>query len=291
MASSGHFNPSQTYDGYKAVEFIYPACNECLMKGKECFQNLNTKCSKFPFCFVGKKPGFCPGMLASNVKRYLLSKKAEPFGKEFPVSEAPTPDVNSGYSRCIGRWPGGPIGGNPIYSSSEVPNLRFNTAGSEEVEVVLNSAGHQFSTSPSQPPAKRFQSQACLGFNSETIPHSSAQKLPYGHIPTAPTFFQFSRRREDQYPLLLPASQVFQKREHWPIPVTREDPNMASEGQEDVARLLRRVDKKSKEMIMYSNDRTIPGTDSEEMATKLSWYEDELINDFQRTFDDLGRNN
>ncbi|MBW0576378.1 hypothetical protein O181_116093 [Austropuccinia psidii MF-1] len=28
MASSGHFNPSQTYDSYKAVEFLDPACTE-----------------------------------------------------------------------------------------------------------------------------------------------------------------------------------------------------------------------------------------------------------------------
>ncbi|MBW0590543.1 hypothetical protein O181_130258, partial [Austropuccinia psidii MF-1] len=58
MASSG-----QTYDGYKAAE---PCCN--------------------------------PAPAASNVKSYLWSKKDGPFGKDFPVSEGPTPDGASGYS-------------------------------------------------------------------------------------------------------------------------------------------------------------------------------------------------
>ncbi|MBW0549599.1 hypothetical protein O181_089314 [Austropuccinia psidii MF-1] len=84
--------------------------------------------------------------------------------------------------RDVARWTnvGGPIsvGGRPIYSSSEVPISRTNTEGivkrirpigdsppdpdaegSEEVEVVPNSAGHPSNTSPSQPPAKRLQSQ------------------------------------------------------------------------------------------------------------------------------------
>ncbi|MBW0586808.1 hypothetical protein O181_126523 [Austropuccinia psidii MF-1] len=32
-------------------------------------------------------------------------------------------------------------------------------------------------------------------------------------------------------------------------------------------------------------------TSSEEIAAKFAWYEDELINDFQREFDYLGRDN
>ncbi|MBW0542729.1 hypothetical protein O181_082444 [Austropuccinia psidii MF-1] len=169
MASSGHFDPGQTYDSYKAVE-----CN---------------------FCFVGKKPWFCPGPAASNVRRYLWSTKDGPFGKELPVSEGPTTDGTSGYSdltgsrqRNVARWTnvGGPIsvGGRTIYSSSSVPKSRINTEGvvkwirqiansppdmdaegsdeldGEEAEVVNNPVGNQSSTSSSQPPAKRFQS--CL---------------------------------------------------------------------------------------------------------------------------------
>ncbi|MBW0577629.1 hypothetical protein O181_117344, partial [Austropuccinia psidii MF-1] len=32
MASSGHFDPYQIYDGYRAVEGLDPACTECLAK-------------------------------------------------------------------------------------------------------------------------------------------------------------------------------------------------------------------------------------------------------------------
>ncbi|MBW0476725.1 hypothetical protein O181_016440 [Austropuccinia psidii MF-1] len=100
-----------------------------------------------------------------------------------------------------------------------------------------------------------------------------------------------SRRREELSPLPFPADHVFQGWDRWPIRVTREDPNTASKNQDSVARLFRRVDRNSKEVIMYANDRTIPGTASEEMAAKVSWFEHELINYFQRTFDHLGRDN
>ncbi|MBW0483571.1 hypothetical protein O181_023286 [Austropuccinia psidii MF-1] len=75
------------------------------------------------------------------------------------------------------------VGGGPIYSSSEAQISRINTEGvvkrrrtiadsppdtdaegsdeldGEEVEVVNNPVCRQSSTSPSQPPAKRFQSR------------------------------------------------------------------------------------------------------------------------------------
>ncbi|MBW0479750.1 hypothetical protein O181_019465 [Austropuccinia psidii MF-1] len=84
-------------------------------------------------------------------------------------------------ARCTNVGGSIPIGGRPIYYSSEVPISRINTEGvvkrtrqiansptgpnaegsdemdGEEAEVVLKSAGHQSSTSPSQPPAKIFQ--------------------------------------------------------------------------------------------------------------------------------------
>ncbi|MBW0532776.1 hypothetical protein O181_072491 [Austropuccinia psidii MF-1] len=107
------------------------------------------------------------------------------------------------------------------------------------------------------------------------------------HQPVAST----SRRREELSPLPFPAAQVFQHQDQWPIQITREDPNMVSENQDAVARLFRRVDRDCREVIMYSNDRTIPGTASEETDAKFSWYEDELINDFQRAFYYLGRDN
>ncbi|MBW0577505.1 hypothetical protein O181_117220 [Austropuccinia psidii MF-1] len=100
-----------------------------------------------------------------------------------------------------------------------------------------------------------------------------------------------SRRREELSPFPFPAAQVFQNWDQWPILVTREHPNTASYNQDAVDRLFRRVDRNSREVIMYANDRSIPRTASEEMASKFSWYEDELINDFQKTFDYLGRDN
>ncbi|MBW0580569.1 hypothetical protein O181_120284 [Austropuccinia psidii MF-1] len=46
MASSGHFDPYQTYDSYKAVEVLDPACTECLARGKDSFQDYNPQSSK-----------------------------------------------------------------------------------------------------------------------------------------------------------------------------------------------------------------------------------------------------
>ncbi|MBW0550159.1 hypothetical protein O181_089874 [Austropuccinia psidii MF-1] len=107
MASSGYFDPSQTYDGYKAVEFLDPACTEFLAKGKDFFQHYNPLSSKCHYCFIGKKPCRCTGVQASNVRKYFWSRKDGPFGKEFPVSEAPTPDGTSGFSNCRLMWQGG----------------------------------------------------------------------------------------------------------------------------------------------------------------------------------------
>ncbi|MBW0523820.1 hypothetical protein O181_063535 [Austropuccinia psidii MF-1] len=138
MASSGHFDPTQTYDGYKAVEVLDPAGTECLAKGKESFEHYDPRSSKCHYCFIGKKPCCHTGKQASNVRGYLWTKKDGPFGKEFPVSEAPTLDGTSGYSAYAegsDEWDG------------------------EEAVVVPNSAGHPSNASCSQPPAKRFQSQ------------------------------------------------------------------------------------------------------------------------------------
>ncbi|MBW0570310.1 hypothetical protein O181_110025 [Austropuccinia psidii MF-1] len=100
MASSGHFDPTQIYDGYKAVEVLYPSCTECLAKGEDFFEHYNPRSLKCHYCFIGKKPFCRTGKQASNVRRYLWSNKDAPFGKEFPVSEAPTPYGTSGYSAC-----------------------------------------------------------------------------------------------------------------------------------------------------------------------------------------------
>ncbi|MBW0499380.1 hypothetical protein O181_039095 [Austropuccinia psidii MF-1] len=150
----------------------------------------------------------------------------------------------------------------------------------EEVEVVLNSSGNQSSTSPSQPPGKRFQSQIIPSTprNFQPVLSSIPSSIPLPSpspstarpslvstvrpSPMVPSqqlqpVASSSRRIEDLSPLPFPSAQVFQKKEHWPIWVTREDPNMENECQDSVARLFRR------EVIMYANYRTIPGTASE----------------------------
>ncbi|MBW0471365.1 hypothetical protein O181_011080 [Austropuccinia psidii MF-1] len=140
MASSGHFDPSQTYDGYKEVKGFDPSCTKCSKKGKQCFQHCNPQSSKWHHSFIRKKCCQHPGAPLSNIRWYLWSRKDGPFGKEFPVCEAPAPDGTSGYSnltrirkRDVARLNnvGGPIptGGRPIYSSSEVPISRINSQG------------------------------------------------------------------------------------------------------------------------------------------------------------------
>ncbi|MBW0585402.1 hypothetical protein O181_125117 [Austropuccinia psidii MF-1] len=296
------------------MEVLDPACTECLAKGKDCFEHYNTRSSKFHYCYIGKKPCHQTGRQVPNVRRYLWSKKDGTFGKEFPVSEAPTPDATSGYSaltgsrkRDVARWTNvrGPL---PVGDAE----------GGEEAEVVPISAGHPVNYSPSHTPAKRLQSHIIhntprnLQPTLATIPpaspnpshtrpalNKSVRPSPIPHPRNSPMVTSqqpqpvasTSRRREELSPLLFPAAQLFQSRDQWPIQVTRGDPNMASENQDSVARLFRRVDRNSRQVIMYANDRIILGTSEEEMAETFSWYEDELINDFQRTFDDLGRDN
>ncbi|MBW0580247.1 hypothetical protein O181_119962 [Austropuccinia psidii MF-1] len=292
LASSGIFDTSQTYDGYKAVGVLDHSCTKCLAKGKDCFQHYNPRSSKCHFFFVGKKPCHHTGPLASNVRRYLWSNKDVPYGKEFPFSEAPNPYGTSEYSnltgsrqRDVARWPNF---GRPIYSRSEVSISRINTEGVY---------------SPSHTPARRFQihiitstprtfqptlanlptfpppaSSSSLTSRPSLIPEVRPSPIPQSRNSPIVTSQKLqpvassSRRREELSPFLFPAAQVFQQRECWPIQVTREDPKMASENQDTVARLLRRVDRNSRELIEYANYRTIPGTASEEMAADSSWY-------------------
>ncbi|MBW0478803.1 hypothetical protein O181_018518 [Austropuccinia psidii MF-1] len=183
MASSGHFDPSQTYDGYKAVEALDPACTEFLKKGKQCFQHYDPCSSKFQHCFVGKKPFQCPGDPLSNVrgicgvKNMVLLKKSSQFLRLLLLMVL---QVTGSRQRDVSRWTNV---GRPIYYSSEVPIFRINSQGGvkrlrrisdsptnpnsegsnelvgEGVEVVPNSIGQQSSASPSKPASRRFQSQ------------------------------------------------------------------------------------------------------------------------------------
>ncbi|MBW0467764.1 hypothetical protein O181_007479 [Austropuccinia psidii MF-1] len=226
--SSGHFDPSQTYDGYKAM----------------------------------KRPCCRTGVPASNVRRYLWSRKDGPFGKELPVPEAPTPDGNSGYShltgsrqRDVARWTnvGGPIlvGGRPIYSSSEVPISRINTEGvvkrigfmipqliqwlkpvaNRFQSQVIPSTPRTFqavlaSIPTSLPPASPSPSHARPALNQEVRPSPNQQPTnsPITTSQQLQPMASSSRRRDGLSPFPFPAAQVFQRRDPWPDQITREDP-------------------------------------------------------------------
>ncbi|MBW0541588.1 hypothetical protein O181_081303 [Austropuccinia psidii MF-1] len=235
MASSGHFDPTKTYDGYKEVEVLNPACTECLVKGKDCFEHYNLRSSKCHYCFIGKKPCHHTGKHSSNIRSYLWSNNNEPFGEEFPVSEAPTLDVTGCRQRDVARWinVGGPT---PAGGSDELDG--------EEAEGLPNPAGHPSNNSPSKPPAKRFQSQIIpstprtfqptLSTIPPASPHSSHTRPAFNPAvrpspiqqsrnspivtsqqlqPVAST----SRRKEELSPLPFPTSQVFQRRDQWHI--------------------------------------------------------------------------
>ncbi|MBW0509612.1 hypothetical protein O181_049327 [Austropuccinia psidii MF-1] len=143
MASSGHFNPSQTYDGYKAVEILDPACTECLAKRKDFFEHYNPRSSKFHYCFLGKKPCHQTGRQVLNVRRYLW--------------------ITGSRQRDVARWMnvGRPLPVGNKKNSDSPPNP--DSEGSdkldgEEVDMVPHSACHPVNSSPSHPPAKKLQS-------------------------------------------------------------------------------------------------------------------------------------
>ncbi|MBW0490230.1 hypothetical protein O181_029945 [Austropuccinia psidii MF-1] len=65
------------------------------------------------------------------------------------------------------------------------------------------------------------------------------------------------------------SSQLFQISEFCPLRITREDPNVWK-SQYSIATPLRRVDRHSREIIVYFNDRMIHGTYLEEELKSLS---------------------
>ncbi|MBW0574449.1 hypothetical protein O181_114164 [Austropuccinia psidii MF-1] len=216
MASSGHFDPTQAYEGYKEVEVLDPACTECLAKEKNCFEHYNPRSSKCHYCFIGKKPCRHTEKQASNVR-----------SSEVPISRINT----EGKVKRIRQ-----IADSPPDPDSEGSD-EFD---GEEAEVVPNSAGHPYNNSPSQPPAKRFQSQIIpstprnfqpnLATINPASPHSS-QTRPALNPAVRPSPIQqsrnspivtsqqlqpvasTSRRREELSPFPFPATQVFQCRD------------------------------------------------------------------------------
>ncbi|MBW0479423.1 hypothetical protein O181_019138 [Austropuccinia psidii MF-1] len=154
----------------------------------------------------------------------------------------------------------------------------------EEDEVVPHLVGHQPSSPSSQPLANRVQSHI-IPSTPKTFQPTLATVPTF--LPPTPTISSHSRpaltqavkpspiqqarsspiitpqqlqpmassstRRDGLSCFPFPAAQVFQRSNCWPIQVTREDPNAAGEDQEAVARLFRKVDRNSREVIMYAN--------------------------------------
>ncbi|MBW0559035.1 hypothetical protein O181_098750 [Austropuccinia psidii MF-1] len=203
MASSGHFNPSNPMMVTRQLKFFI----------------LLVLSVRPRYCYIAKRPCRQAGREASNVRRYLWSRKDGPFGKEFPVSEAPTRDGTSGISHLTGSRKrevasrtnfGGPIpvGVRLIYSSSGVPISRINTEGvvkrirriadsppdpdaegSDELDgaefvVVPHLVVHQYSSSSSQPLANRFQSHVIPSTPRNFQP--SLATVPTSLPPTSP---------------------------------------------------------------------------------------------------------
>ncbi|MBW0524649.1 hypothetical protein O181_064364 [Austropuccinia psidii MF-1] len=143
----------------------------------------------------------------------------------------------------------------------------------EEVVVVSNSVDHQSSTLSSHPLSNRFQSQvipstprtfqtvlssiptslppaspspshARSSLNQAVIPSPNQQprNSPITTSQQLRPMASSSRKRDGLSPLPFPATQVFQRRDCWPIQINREDQSAASENQDAVARLFRRGD-------------------------------------------------
>ncbi|MBW0553288.1 hypothetical protein O181_093003 [Austropuccinia psidii MF-1] len=239
------------------------------------------------------------GLALSKLGRWISVGGPIPVGGRpiYSRSEVPSSRINTeGVVKSIRR----------ISDSPTDPDAEGSDEFDGEVVVVVpHSVGHPSSNSSAQPLANRFQSQMIpsnprtfqpvLASIPTTIPPSSpstsharpafnpvvrpspSQQPRNSPITTSQQLQPVgssSRRRDGLSPFAFPAAQVYQRRDRWPIQITREDPNAACEKKEAVARLFRRVDRNSREVIMYSNDRTIPGTASEEMAARFAWYED-----------------
>ncbi|MBW0516153.1 hypothetical protein O181_055868 [Austropuccinia psidii MF-1] len=174
MASSGHFDPSQTHDSYKAVE----------------------------------RPCRHTGVPTSNVRRYLWSRKDGPFGKELQflghlllmelqgipivinlntlikigtdildVVTGSRQRINTeGVVRRIRR-----IADSPTDSDAEASDA----LDGEEVVVVPHSVDHQSRTFSSKPLVNRFQSQV-IPSTLRTFQHLLAS-IPTSLPPASPS--------------------------------------------------------------------------------------------------------
>ncbi|MBW0572153.1 hypothetical protein O181_111868 [Austropuccinia psidii MF-1] len=168
--------------------------------------------------------------------------------------------------------------------------------------MVNQSIGHLQSSYPPQPPVKEFHSKVIISTPTNfqpvlsTIPYSipppspnpptsrtslafpNRSPIPYSRPSPMPSSKQLkpvestSRRREDIVTLAFLATQVFQRRESWPVRVTREDPNISNEAQYSVFTIFHRVEENSREVMVYATDRMDPCNASEDMTAKFVWY-------------------
>ncbi|MBW0473369.1 hypothetical protein O181_013084 [Austropuccinia psidii MF-1] len=114
MASSGHFDPTQIYDSYKAVEVLDPACTECLPREKIVLNITIPDLHNSTTALMGRSHA---AILGSKLQ--MQTNVGGPI----------------------------PVGCRPIYSSSEVPISRINTEG------ILKRI-RQIADSPPDPDAK-----------------------------------------------------------------------------------------------------------------------------------------
>ncbi|MBW0497106.1 hypothetical protein O181_036821 [Austropuccinia psidii MF-1] len=188
MAPSGHFDPGQTCDDYKAVEALMLLVLNVWPREKISsnisIQNIQTAIS----ALLGRSHVVILGQKLTISEELYGTKRMDLLGKSSQFLRALLLIVLQDILiRDVERWNnfGGPIpaGGRPIYSSSAVPISRINTEGvvkwrrqiansacdldaegsdeldGEEVEVVKDHFGHQYSASTYHTPSKRFPSR------------------------------------------------------------------------------------------------------------------------------------
>ncbi|MBW0514656.1 hypothetical protein O181_054371 [Austropuccinia psidii MF-1] len=195
MASSGHFDHHQTYNGYKAVELLDPSFTECLMKEAM----LMSRSARF------------------QCQKKLVEQEGWPLSKECSVSEAPTPDgtsVAGSRQREVARWTKfkGPISTGDSEVSDELDG--------DEVEVINPFVAHSSSSSTNKPPSKEVHSHIIPSTPISFQPVLSSPKppLPWPIIasPMKPSPIPNSRPSQVlNSHQLQPVARTSQRREDW----------------------------------------------------------------------------
>ncbi|MBW0507857.1 hypothetical protein O181_047572 [Austropuccinia psidii MF-1] len=134
---------------------------------------------------------------------------------------------------------------NPL-ANSQPPSKKFNS------KVLPRTPGRYQPVPSTIPPPSPDQSTSGTSLASaispSPIPHP--RKSPMITSQKLHPVVRSSRRREDRSPLPFVTTQMFRRRECWPLRATREDQNVGNEGQYSVSGIFTRVDRNSKEVIM-----------------------------------------